>query len=218
MWASRRRRTAERPSLDSPRMRSPRPFFVSLSLLAACALGLAACGGGDEEGTIPPEAAAVLLQSLEDARGERDQQDCQGIADAAGNLSSQVDQLPDTVDPEVRAGLEEGAANLASLADDPEKCEPSGTTDEGGQQPEGDTTDDFTETTPPPTETETTTEEAEEPPTQPENEGGGNLGQGNEGGQPPSDSGPSGGGGTPGGGETPDEGGVEPPTGGTDEG
>ncbi|MGH2961244.1 MAG: hypothetical protein ACRDL3_03485 [Solirubrobacterales bacterium] len=187
-------------------MRSPRPLFLSLSLLVACALALAACGG-DEEGTIPPESAAALLQSLDDARGERDQEDCQGIEDAAGNLRAQVEQLPDTVDAEVRTALEEGTDNLVGLADDPEECESAGTTGPSDQQTETtDTTTEFTEPTTPET---TTEEEKEPPPEQPENEGGGeNFGQGNQGGQP---GGPNGGG-PP---ESP-PGQGEPPTGGTE--
>ena len=195
----------ERASLDSPRMRTPRRLLLSLSLVAVCALALGACGG-DDEGTIPPENAAVMLQSLDDARGERERENCQGIEDAAGNLLAAIDELPDSVDSEVRTALTAGAENLQTLADDSDKCQSAGATGPSDQEPET-TTEEFTE---PPTTTTTTTteEEVKPPPDQPSNEGGGGLGQGDEGGRPPPGGGPPGGG-PPGGGG--------PPTGGVDD-
>lgn len=182
----------EGPSLDSPRMRS-RPLLSSLSLLLVCGLALAACGG-DDEGTIPPANATAMLQSLEDAGNERDEGDCDGIADAAGNLETQIDELPSEVDPEVKTALLDGAKNLRTLAGETSQCEPSGPTGPSGQQTEPTTTEETTtEFTEPTTTEETTTTEEEAPPEQPPNEGGGGLGQGNEGGQPPS-GGPDGGG------------------------
>jgi hypothetical protein len=180
---------------------------LSVSLGAVCAIVLAACGSDDGDGTIPPESAQALIQSLEDARGEQSQGDCQGVADAAGNLLTQIDQLPDSVDPEVRRALVEGANNLRGLGEDEANCGGTGPT---GQ--EGPKTTDTTTTAPTTTEetTSTTTTETtttKEPPEQPPNEGnvpnpnsgGGNTGQGNG----PTGEGP------PAGGET------EPDTGGT---
>src|ERR687897_410886 len=95
--------------------------LLSLSLGAVCAIVLAACGS-DEEGTIPPASAQALIQSLQDARGERSQGDCQGVADAAGNLLTQIDELPDSVDPGVRQALVEGANNLRQLGEDETNC------------------------------------------------------------------------------------------------
>jgi hypothetical protein len=178
-------------------MPRPRLILLSLSLGAVCAIALGACGS-DEEGTIPPSAADALIQSLEDARGEQSQGDCPGVADAAGNLLTQIQELPDSVDPEVRQALEEGATNLQELGNDETNCGDTGPT--GNEGPE--TTEETTTTSEPTTttteETTTTTEEEEtkppkepkpEPqpqPEQPGNEGGGGLGQGDSGGTPPS--------------------------------
>ena len=170
--------------------------LLSLSLGAVCAIVLAACGSDDEDGTIPPASAQALIQSLQDAQGEQSQGDCQGVADAAGNLLTQIDQLPDSVDPEVRQALVEGANNLRELGADETNCGGTGPTGEEGPQ-----TTDTTTSTPAPTTTETTTdttteEETKPPkpkppkpkpepePEQPGNEGGG-LGQGDSGGTPP---------------------------------
>jgi hypothetical protein len=171
---------------------------LSVSLGAVCAIVLAACGSDDEDGTIPPASAQALIQSLQDAQGEQSQGDCQGVADAAGNLLTQIDELPDSVDPEVRQALAEGSNNLRALGEDETNCGGTGPTGEEGPE----TTDTTTSTsTPPPTTTETTTdttteEETKPPkpkppkpkpepqPEQPGNEGGG-LGQGDSGGTPP---------------------------------
>jgi hypothetical protein len=183
----------------------PRPLlvFLSLALGALCALALVACGS-DDEGTIPPTNAQALLDDLEDAQAERDEQDCPGLVDAAGNLITDVGELPDTVDPEVRTALADGAQNLQDLANDESNCQPTGPTGPSGQQTETvepTTTEAFTETTT--TETTTTEEEPVEPPPQPGNEG--NDGGGPPGGVPPGQDG------TPPG---QDDG---PPTGGTEE-
>jgi hypothetical protein len=186
----------------------PRPLlvFLSLALGALCALALVACGS-DDEGTIPPTNAQALLDDLEDAQAERDEQDCPGLVDAAGNLITDVEELPDTVDPEVRTALADGAQNLQDLANDESKCEPTGPTGPTGPQTEAiepTTTDAFTETTT--TETTTTEEEKVQPekpekvPAQPPGEG-----QGPPGGVPPGQDG------------TPPGQDDVPPTGGTEE-
>jgi hypothetical protein len=185
----------------------PRPplFLLSVALGAVIAVALASCGS-DDEGTIPPEDAAVMLTALENARGEQEQGDCSGISDAAGNLLTEINEAPETVDPEVRQGIVEGANNLRTLAET--RCEPTGPTGPSGPDSDEETTPP-SETTPAPETTPTPDEDEDEepPPEQPDNEGGGNLGQGNQGGRPPSQ----------GEGQGPPSGGGEPPpeTGGT---
>jgi len=165
----------------------PRPplFLLSVALGAVVAVALASCGS-DDEGTIPPQSAAAMLTALENARGEQSQGDCTGVSDAAGNLLTAINEAPDTVDPDVRQAILDGANNLRALAEDESRCQSTGATGESGPQPSEET-----ETTPSTTTTTTTsTTETEEkpPPEQPGNEGGGNLGQGNQGGQPPGQS------------------------------
>jgi hypothetical protein len=162
----------------------PRPplFLLSVALGAVVAVALASCGSDDEDGTIPPQNASAMLQDLDDARGEQSSGDCEGLADAAGNLRTDIDGLPDTVDTEVKTALIEGAENLQSQALDESRCRSTGPTGPSGPQNDETTSEPTTPTT---TETDTTTETEEPPPEQPDNEGGGNLGQGDEGGQPP---------------------------------
>jgi hypothetical protein len=170
------------PSLDSPQMPRPRSVLMSLALGAVCAAALASCGS-DEGGEIPPASANVMLAALSGAEDASGQRDCEAIAEAASEVANEAAGLPDS---EVRTALIEGAESLDALAKDPDVCKPKGPT--GPRDVETTPT-----TPPPPTETTTTqtttttTEETtpKEPPKQPGNEGGGGLGQGNEGGQPP---------------------------------
>jgi hypothetical protein len=166
----------------------PRPplFLLSVALGAVVAVALASCGS-DDEGTIPPQSAAAMLTALENARGEQSQGDCTGVSDAAGNLLTEINEAPDTVDPDVRQAIVDGANNLRTLAEDENTCEPTGSTGPSGPQND-ETTTEPTTTEPTTTETDTTTETEKPPPEQPGNEGGGNLGQGNQGGQPPGQS------------------------------
>lgn len=183
----------------------PRPplFLLSVALGAVVAVALASCGS-DDEGTIPPQSAAAMLTALENARGEQSQGDCTGVSDAAGNLLTAINEAPDTVDPDVRQAILDGANNLRALAEDESRCQSTGATGESGPQPSKET--DTTPSTTTTTTTSTTETEEEPPPEQPGNEGGGNLGQGNQGGQPPGQSE----------GEPPGNGGGPPPdTGGT---
>lgn len=178
----------KRPSLDSPRMPTPRTIFLSLALGAVCATTLAACGG-DDEGTIPPESASVMLAALDEAQAALEANECETIASAASEVSDEAAGLPSETDPEVRQAVIDGAEQLFRLARSPDKCETA--TGPEGQQKEPDT--DETTTAPPTTTTEpttttteetTTTTEEEPPPEQPGNEGP-PLGQGNQGGEPP---------------------------------
>lgn len=184
-------------------MASPRLFLLSVALGALAAVALASCGGDDDDdGTIPPENASAMLQDLDDARGELDELDCDSLGDAAGNLLDEINNLPDTVDPEVRTALVEGAQNLQSQASDESQCEPA-TTEQTTTEPP--TTE---ETTTEPTTTEETTttepeEDKEKPPKEPkpapedddEGEGGGPpVTPPGQGGQPPGQAPPESGG------------------------
>jgi hypothetical protein len=169
-------------------MPTPRTIFLSLALGAVCATTLAACGG-DDEGTIPPESASVMLAALDEAQAALEANECETIASAASEVSDEAAGLPSETDPEVRQAVIDGAEQLFRLARSPDKCETA--TGPEGQQKEPDTDETTTApptttTAPPTTTTEetTTTTEEEPPPEQPGNEGP-PLGQGDQGGEPP---------------------------------
>jgi uncharacterized membrane protein YgcG len=177
---------------------------VMLLALAAAAL-LAGCGG--EDPTIPADRGEQLLTRLDEVEGAVAEGNCEGAQESADLFATQVDDLPDQVDDEVKRLLVAGGERLQELA--VEQCEeptPTGPSGEAGFQPEETTT--TPETTADPT-TETTTSTPEEDQTPPDddgdddggNQGGntGNQGDGNQGGG--SQSGGTGSGGVGGGGD-----------------
>jgi outer membrane biosynthesis protein TonB len=89
----------------------PRPsaFLIVLSI-AAAALGLVACGGGDAE-LLPGETASEIDSNLGQVEQLASEGDCLGASDAAQAVSLQVEELSG-VDAQLQQALEEGAARL----------------------------------------------------------------------------------------------------------
>lgn len=98
--------------------------------VAAGAFLLAACGGG-EDGTIPQDAGDQLLARLASIEEAVNSGNCETARIDAVELTGAVNSLPDDVDPEVKQGLIQAAAQLQKLTEDPTQCvEPdTGTTD-----------------------------------------------------------------------------------------
>ena len=137
----------------------------ALALVGAI-VGLSACGSGDD-GTIPPDDATSLLDSLEQIQQDVDNGDCSVAQTDATQFVGQVDALPKEVGIEVKNVLREAGQNLQEMTGDPDKCK------EADTGPSGETgfvpTTSSTSTT---TTTTTTSTEEESPPEQPPNEGG----------------------------------------------
>ena len=101
------------------------------AMIAALALGLAvpfaAACGEEREGLIGPNRAADMQEHLdridELVAGGR----CEGVTDRLDALAAEVQDLPQSVDADLRARLEEGVANLQTQA--PEECRDQNTTD-----------------------------------------------------------------------------------------
>lgn len=134
-----------------------RPICAAAAM--ACAFLLTACGG-DDEGTIPPDAGQTLIAQLQEIEDEVNQANCDAAQVTASEFAATVDSLPQSVDPEVRRALDDASAQLETLTNDPDQClEPEiGTTDTA-------TSTTATEETTSPTTTtteETTTGEDEE--------------------------------------------------------
>jgi hypothetical protein len=132
-----------------------------LSLLAiAAATLLAGCGGDD--GTIPPAQGEDLVTRLDEVEGAVAEGKCDGAQASADLFVQQVDQLPASVDDEVKRGLLEGGERLQELATT--ECEEpdTGATGESGFVPE--------ETTEEPAIEPPTDEETSQPPTDEESQ------------------------------------------------
>ncbi len=139
--------------------------WSQISLLVAfVALALAGCGGGDD-GTIPQENGDALLTSLDALQSDFESGDCETIDLRAAEVQDQIEALPAAVDPEVRSGLEDAAAQLATLSADPPECTESGATGESEAEPtsENEVSTSTTTTEPEPEPEETTTEEEPAP-------------------------------------------------------
>jgi hypothetical protein len=122
-----------------------RPILLALVLAAAALVG---CGGnGGPDPSIPGEDARTLLGQIEEIQANVDVDSPCVAADRTDNLIADIQELPSSVDSEVRRALDNGANNL--------KLQLSG---ECENRTETTTT---TETTEPTTTEETTTEETE---------------------------------------------------------
>jgi hypothetical protein len=122
-----------------------RPILLALVLAAAA---LAGCGGnGGPDPSISGEDARTLLGQIEEIQANVDVDSPCVAADRTDNLIADIQELPSSVDSEVRRALDNGANNL--------KLQLSG---ECENRTETTTT---TDTTEPTTTEETTTEETE---------------------------------------------------------
>jgi hypothetical protein len=109
----------------------------------ACALALSACGGKDEEGTIPQDQADQIVALLDQLDQRVDDGNCVAAQATALEIVRRVEALPEEVDGELRETLVTGSDNLVSQSRDPDQCqeaeepleEPSGATGEEGVEP-----------------------------------------------------------------------------------
>ena len=130
------------------------PGVARIGLLALVAVSIGACGSGGD--SIPADQADVLRTRLDEIENAVGEGNCDGAQDSAALFATQVQDLPDDVEADVKKALEAGAERLSQLASDPEQCEPTGASGLTGEQP---TTSSTVETTTSTTETTTSTEE-----------------------------------------------------------
>lgn len=86
-------------------------FLLALSLAAVTALGLAACGGGDDADLLPGSTASEITSNLDQVEQLANEGDCSGAAEAAQAVSAQVEELSG-VDEKLKRALREGAVKL----------------------------------------------------------------------------------------------------------
>jgi hypothetical protein len=105
-----------------------RPILLAL-IVAGASAGVLGCGGdGGPDPSISAQEAGVLVSRLDEIQSNVDVGSCLVAADRTEELLAEIDQLPDSVDQEVRNALTRGATNLLDLLEDPEQCEPRTTT------------------------------------------------------------------------------------------
>jgi hypothetical protein len=122
-----------------------RPARTSLALaLTACAVGVSACGSGDD-GTIPSSSSEDLLAALSDVESSFNSGACQTARNDASQFVLAVNTLPKEVGFEVKDSLRQAGENLVSLIetecqepDEPSPAPPpSGATGEAGFEEDG---------------------------------------------------------------------------------
>jgi hypothetical protein len=86
-------------------------LLLVLALGAAAALGLAACGSGEDADLLPGDTASEITSNLDQVEQLADEGDCAGAADAALAVSAQVEALGG-VDEKLKRALREGARRL----------------------------------------------------------------------------------------------------------
>ena len=147
---------------------------------------LAGCGGdGGTDPSISREDAQTLLAEVQEVEDNVEVGSCIVASDRTDQLISDIGELPDSVDEDVRRALDNGANNLRLLLADPDQCEREETTVETTTDEEPTTTEEETttrETTTRPertqTQTQTTPTQTQTTPTNPS----GGVGPGSSGG------------------------------------
>lgn len=105
-----------------------RPIVLAL-IVAAAPAGLLGCGGDSgPDPSLSAQEAGVLVSRLDEIQSNVDVGSCLVAADRTEELLAEVEQLPDSVNQDVRNALTRGATNLLDLLEDPEQCEPRSTT------------------------------------------------------------------------------------------
>jgi outer membrane biosynthesis protein TonB len=92
-------------------VRQPAAFTLALVLAATVAIGFSACGGGDDAKLLPGNTAQEITENLDAVQLLAGEGDCVGAANAAQEVSAEVEDL-DGVDAQLKRALERGAARL----------------------------------------------------------------------------------------------------------
>jgi hypothetical protein len=123
-----------------------RPILLALLLAGASA---AVLGCGDSNGPDPslaPQEAAVLNSKIDEIQDNVEVGSCLVASDKTDDLIADVQDLPSSVDSDVKTALENGANRLKLLLADPDQCEGRTTTSEPTTTSTPSTTESTTET------------------------------------------------------------------------
>jgi hypothetical protein len=91
-------------------VRQPAAFALALALGAVAALALISCGGGEDAKLLPGATAREITENLDRVKQLAAEGECVGAADAAQEVSGQVEALG--VDAKLKQALQQGTARL----------------------------------------------------------------------------------------------------------
>jgi outer membrane biosynthesis protein TonB len=109
------REIAHRKSLS--RLATVRQLALStlaLTLGAAAAVALVACGGGEDAKLLPGNTAQEITENLDRVQQYAEEGECVGAEDAVAEVTTQVEALRG-VDPKLEDALRRGAARLGEV-------------------------------------------------------------------------------------------------------
>ncbi len=135
-----------------------RPTLLAL-FLAGVSAGLLGCGGSSgPDPSISAQEAAVLSSKIDEIQANVQVGSCLVAADKTDDLIADIQQLPSSVNSDVKSALENGANQLKILLGDPDQCEGRTTTTESTTTTPSTTEETTTEKTQPTTTTRTQTQ------------------------------------------------------------
>jgi hypothetical protein len=158
-----------------------RPILLALFLAGASA-GVLGCGGSSgPDPSISAQEAAALSSKINEIQANVDVGSCLVASDKTDDLIADIQQLPSSVNSDVKGALQNGANQLKLLLADPSKCEGRTTTSETTTSTPSTTESTTTTTKTQPTTTATNTDTVPNTtttPTQPSTTTGGSGGIG----------------------------------------
>ena len=132
---------------------SLRPIVLAL-LLAAAAVGILGCGGSSgPDPSLSAQEAAVLSSKIDEIAANVQVGSCLVASDKTDDLIADVQELPSSVNSDVKSALENGANQLKVLLADPSQCQGRTTTSETTTSTPSTTQETTTTTKTPPTTT-----------------------------------------------------------------
>jgi hypothetical protein len=105
--------------------------IVIVLVLAGTSLGVLGCGGDNgPDPSIPADSARTLEAKIQEIQDNVAVGSCVVAADKTDDLLAEVDQLPSSVNGDVKRALENGTNNLKLLLNNPDQCQGRTTTTE----------------------------------------------------------------------------------------
>ncbi|MFL5907068.1 MAG: hypothetical protein ACJ75Z_05680 [Solirubrobacterales bacterium] len=137
-------------------MPNPRPIILALALAGASA-GLFGCGGSSgPPASIPADNSQILLAKIQEIEANVQVGSCLVAESKTDDLIADVQNLPTSVNSDVKQALESGANNLKLLLSDPGQCQGRTTSTTTPSTTESTTTESTTTTKTRPTTTTNT--------------------------------------------------------------
>jgi hypothetical protein len=105
-----------------------RPILLAL-MLAVASAGAVGCGGdGGPDPSLSAQEAAVLTAKIDEIQANVEVGSCLVAADKTNDLIADINDLPSSVNSDVKQALDNGANNLKLLLTNPDKCQGRATT------------------------------------------------------------------------------------------